>query len=158
MKQKIAVFPGSFDPITLGHIGIVEKALPLFDKIIVAIGENSGKNSLFSLDEKLKQVHTAFKKFPKVEVASYKGLTVDFCHHQKAEFILRGLRDVKDFEFEKSIAAMNAQLNNGIQSIFLMTQPEFAAINSSIVREILKNKGDASAFLPNEILKLITIK
>jgi pantetheine-phosphate adenylyltransferase len=158
MKANIAVFPGSFDPITLGHVAIVEKALPLFDEIIIAIGENSNKNYYFSLEERLQHLKAAFGQFSKVKVETYKGLTVEFCKQKNARFIVRGLRDGKDFEYEKSIAIMNSQMKTGVETLFFMTNAEYSAINSFIVRDILKNQGDASAFLPMEVNQLITKK
>ena len=155
MNKKIAVFPGSFDPITLGHVAIIEKAYGLFDEIIIAIGENSTKQYYFSLGERKAHLVAAFQEFSKVKIASYKGLTIDYCNEVKADFIIRGLRDGKDFKYEKSIAIMNVQMNRGVETLFFMTNAEYAAINSSIVREILKNGGDASPFLPKEVVALL---
>jgi len=149
--QKIGVFPGSFDPITKGHVAILKKALPLFDKVIIAIGTNSAKNNYFDLDTRKKQLRAVFAKESKIEVLSYEGLTVDFCKTHNANFIIRGLRDVKDFEYEKSIAIMNSKIATEIETIFFMTDPEFSAINSAIVRDILKNGGNVSQFLPDQI-------
>jgi pantetheine-phosphate adenylyltransferase len=153
--QKIAVFPGSFDPITKGHAAIVRKALPLFDKVIIAIGTNSSKKNFFDLDQRKNQLSAVFKSDNKVEIMTYQGLTVDFCKTQNANFIVRGLRDVKDFEYEKSIAIMNNKVDSDIETIFFMTDPEYSAINSGIVRDILKNGGDVVQFLPSEISDLI---
>lgn len=155
MSKKIAVFPGSFDPITLGHVAIIEKAYSLFDEIVIAIGENSGKQTYFSLEERIKHLAAVFTDFSKVKITSYKGLTVDFCNDLKADFLIRGLRDGKDFDYEKSIAIMNFQMNHGIETVFFMTNAEYSAINSYIVRDILKNGGDASPFLPKELLPLL---
>lgn len=155
MSKKIAVFPGSFDPITLGHVAIIEKAYSLFDEIIIAIGENSSKQSYFSIQERKAHLGATFEEFSKVKIATYKGLTIDYCNQVNADFILRGLRDGKDFEYEKSIAIMNAQMNHGVETMFFMTNAEYAAINSSIVRDILKNDGDASPFLPKELVALL---
>jgi pantetheine-phosphate adenylyltransferase len=149
--QKTAVFPGSFDPITKGHVAILKKALPLFDKVIIAIGTNVAKNNYFNLDIRKKQLRAVFAKESKIEVISYEGLTVDFCEKHNANFIIRGLRDVKDFEYEKSIAIMNNKISEDIETIFFMTDPEFSAINSAIVRDILKNGGNVSQFLPDQI-------
>ena len=153
--QRIAVFPGSFDPITKGHAAIVRKALPLFDKIIIAIGTNSSKKSFFDLEQRKNHLRAVFQSEENVEIMSYKGLTVDFCKEQNSKFIVRGLRDVKDFEYEKSIAIMNNKIEADIETIFFMTDPEYSAINSGIVRDILKNGGDVVQFLPNEISDLI---
>lgn len=155
MSKKIAVFPGSFDPITLGHVAIIEKAYSLFDEIVIAIGENSGKQTYFSLEERMEHLAAVFADFSKVKIKSYKGLTVDFCNDLKADFLIRGLRDGKDFDYEKSIAIMNFQMNHGIETVFFMTNAEYSAINSYIVRDILKNGGDASPFLPKELLPLL---
>lgn len=155
MSKKIAVFPGSFDPITLGHVAIIEKAYSLFDEIIVAIGENSSKQTYFTLEQRKEHLKAVFAEFSKVKIKSYKGLTIDFCNELNADFLIRGLRDGKDFEYEKSIAIMNAQMNHGIETLFFMTNAEFSAINSYIVRDILKNEGDASPFLPKELLPLL---
>lgn len=155
MNHKIAVFPGSFDPFTKGHLAIVLKALNLFDGIIIAIGDNSSKTNLFSLTDRLKQISSVFQNEPKVTVTSFTGLTVDFCRKNKANFIVRGLRDNKDFEYEKSIAIMNNQVEGSIETVFLMTDVKYLAINSVIIRDILKNGGNVSKFLPNEINDLI---
>ncbi len=148
---KIAVFPGSFDPITKGHEDIVKRALPLFDQIIVAVGVNSSKKSLFPLKTRIKWIQQTFSDEPKVKVESYEGLTVHFCQNHHAECILRGLRNAADFEFEKSIAQMNRDLVNQVDTVFLMTSPQFAAISSTIVRDIIRNDGDVSKFIPNAI-------
>ncbi len=155
MNHKIAVFPGSFDPFTKGHLAIVLKALNLFDGIIIAIGDNSSKTNLFSLTDRLKQISSVFQNEPKVTITSFTGLTVDFCRKNKANFIVRGLRDNKDFEYEKSIAIMNNQVEGSIETVFLMTDVKYLAINSVIIRDILKNGGNVSKFLPNEINDLI---
>jgi pantetheine-phosphate adenylyltransferase len=153
--QKIAVFPGSFDPITKGHVAIVRKALPLFDKIIIAIGTNSSKKNFFDLDQRKRHLNAVFQSENNIEIMTYQGLTVNFCKAQNSNFIVRGLRDVKDFEYEKSIAIMNNMVDGDIETIFFMTDPEYSAINSGIVRDILKNGGDVTQFLPNEISDLI---
>jgi len=153
--QKVAVFPGSFDPITKGHVAIVKKALPLFDKVIIAIGTNSLKKCFFDLDQRKNHLRTVFKLESNIEIMSYEGLTVNFCKKQNANFIVRGLRDVKDFEYEKNIAIMNNKISPDIETIFFATDPEYVAINSRIVRDIIKNGGDVTQFLPNEISDLI---
>lgn len=153
--QKIAVFPGSFDPITKGHVAILKKALPLFDKVIIAIGTNSAKKNYFDLDTRQKHLRAVFAEESKIEVVSYQGLTVNFCKTHNAQFIIRGLRDVKDFEYEKSIAIMNNKVAEEIETIFFMTDPEFSAINSAIVRDILKNGGNVNQFLPDQIISLL---
>lgn len=150
--MKIAVFPGSFDPITLGHIDVIERSLPYFDQVIIAVGFNSTKASgLFSVENRLKQISAATKHLSNITVVSYEGLTIDFCKKNKATTIIRGLRNTVDFEFEKSIAQMNKNLAPEIETLFLFTDQKLAAINSSIVRDIIRNGGDANQFLPFEL-------
>ncbi len=156
LQKRIAVFPGSFDPLTKGHQAIIRKALPLFDKIIIAIGSNNAKKNYFSLQERIEQIKIVFNSDQKISVESFKGLTVDFCKKNNAHFIIRGLRDGKDFEYEKSIAIMNNQIEPSIETIFFMTDAKYQAINSVIIRDILRNGGDASKFLPNEINEFLT--
>lgn len=149
--MRIAIFPGSFDPITLGHEDLIRRATPLFDKIIVAVGINSQKKSLFSLEQRIDWLNDVFKNDQNVFVDSYEGLTVRFCKEQKSKFIIRGLRNSSDFEYEKQISQLNKILGEGIETIFLVSQPEFSHISSSIVREIIKNNGDASTLIPKSI-------
>lgn len=149
--EKIAVFPGSFDPITVGHESIVRRALALFDKVIIAIGQNSEKKSYFSLEQRIDWIKKVFKDDSCVIVESYSGLTVDFCKRHNARYILRGLRTAADFEFERAIAQVNKAMFNEIESVFLLTLPEHTMINSTIVREILKNGGDVSKFIPKVV-------
>ncbi|NQX80554.1 MAG: pantetheine-phosphate adenylyltransferase [Flavobacteriaceae bacterium] len=152
--MKIAVFPGSFDPITKGHESVIRKAIPLFDKIIIAIGVNSSKKYLFSLEKRIELIKLTFKSEIKIEVQTYKGLTVEFCKQQKSEYLLRGLRTAADFEFEKAIALTNKQIN-GVETIFMLTNIEHSHISSTIVRDIYKNNGDVSSFVPSEIIGVI---
>ena len=149
--MKRAIFPGSFDPITLGHISVIQRALPLFDQIIVAIGNNSQKNYMFDLKQREDWIKGAFVNEPKILVDIYQGLTVNYCESKEAKFILRGLRNQQDFEFERNISQMNKKLNDEIETVFLFTDLEYAAINSSIVRDIIRNGGDANQFLPENI-------
>lgn len=149
--KKIAVFPGSFDPITLGHTSVIKRALPLFDEIIVAIGNNSSKQYMFDLNKRKKWIKDCFAKEPKISVEIYQGLTVEFCEEKKAKFILRGLRNQLDYEYEHTIAQMNRKLNDEIETIFMFTTLEYATINSSVVRDIIRHGGDANQFLPKEI-------
>ena len=149
--SKIAIFPGSFSPFTIGHQSIIDKALPLFNKIIIAIGINSEKNQYFSIEERMQWIKDVYDNNPKIEVKFYEGLTIDFCKKENANFILRGLRDSHDFKFEKNIAQMNNDLNNEIETIFLITPPEISHISSTIIRDIIKNGGDVSKFIPKEI-------
>ncbi len=149
--KRIAVFPGSFDPFTVGHQNIVLRAMLMFDEIIVAIGENSQKKYMLSLEKRKSIIADAFKGVEQVKVESYSGLTVDYCNAEEARFILRGLRNSRDLDFEQPIAQMNKKLDDSIETVFLVNAPEFSAINSSIVREIYLNGGDVSDFLPNGI-------
>lgn len=149
--ERIAVFPGSFDPITVGHESIIKRACQVFDKIIVAIGENAEKKSYFDIEKRLGWIEQVFASEPKVSVDKYTGLTVEYCKKVNATFILRGLRTSADFEFERSIGQMNKKLHPEIETVFLLTAPEHTAINSSIVRDILRHGGDASQFVPDGI-------
>jgi pantetheine-phosphate adenylyltransferase len=146
--SKVAVFPGSFDPITIGHLALVKRALPLFDKIIVAIGENSQKRFLFSLDQRITWLNEVFAEEPKVEVDFFENLTAHYCQKIGAQYLLRGLRNASDFDYEKTISQMNTIVGNGIETIFLISQPEHSHISSTIVREVIKWGGDASPFIP----------
>ena len=153
--KKIAVFPGSFDPITCGHASVIRRALPLFDKVIVAIGANALKTTYFDLETRIKMIQAVFADSDKVEVQSYTGLTVNFCKQVNARFLLRGLRTSADFEFERSIGQINMQMNPEIETIFMLTQAEHTALNSSIVRDILFHKGDVSQFVPSAVLPFL---
>ncbi|MEL6811659.1 MAG: pantetheine-phosphate adenylyltransferase [Bacteroidota bacterium] len=145
--KRIAVFPGSFDPITVGHVDIINRALPLFDEIIVAIGTNAAKKYMWALDVRIAWIAEAFKEEPKIRVASYHGLTADFCKAEDAQFILRGLRNTTDFTYEQTIAQANDKVN-GVDSVFLICSPEYSHISSSIVRDIARNGGDYSSLVP----------
>ena len=149
--MKIAVFPGSFDPITLGHLDLVKRALPLFDKIIVAVGINSQKATLFSLEQRLAHLHEVFVEFDKVEVSHFYGLTVHFCEKVGAQYLIRGLRNASDFDYEKTISQLNTIIGKDLETIFLISQPEFSHISSTIVREIIKGGADVAAFVPKVI-------
>ncbi len=151
MMSHIAVFPGTFDPLSLGHVDIVKRALHLFDTIYLAIGTNMNKHPMFSLDLRLRWLKTVFKDYDQVRIDTYHGLTVDFCKEKNAAYILRGLRNTIDFEYEKTIAQLNNKLNPFIETVFIMCNPAYHAINSSAIRDILINRGDASAFLPPEV-------
>ena len=146
--MKIAVFPGSFDPITIGHVELVERAMPLFDKIIVAVGVNSQKKSLFSLDERIDWLEAVFADHSSVQVDTFTGLTAHFCSKKGAQYILRGLRNASDFDYEKTISQLNSAISPGLETFFFISKPEYSHISSTIVREIIKGKGDASPFLP----------
>ncbi|MBQ7490053.1 MAG: pantetheine-phosphate adenylyltransferase [Bacteroidales bacterium] len=148
MEKRIAVFPGSFDPFTIGHENIVRRALKLFDKVIVAIGVNSQKKYMFPIERRLEMIRHCFAGEQRVEAVSYEGLTVEFCKKVNAKFIVRGVRNGNDFLFEQDIANANALLSPDIETIFIATAPELAAISSTIVREICLNGGDYSKFVP----------
>ena len=148
--MKRAIFPGSFDPITLGHYDIIKRGVTLFDEVVVAIGVNSDKKYMFSLEERKTFIEKAFADEPKVKVVTYKGLTVDFCREIDAEFILRGLRNPADFEFEKAIAHANRRLAT-IETVFLLTAARTSYISSSIVRDVIKNNGDYTKFVPDSV-------
>ena len=154
--KRIAVFPGSFDPITIGHVDIINRSLLLFDEIIVAIGENSSKSCLFPLQKRKEWISSVFEGEPKVGISVYNGLTADFCREQGAAFLVRGLRSASDFDYERTIAQLNLQLDNSIDTTFLISRPEHSHISSTIVREILKNKGNAELFLPGKVATKIS--
>jgi pantetheine-phosphate adenylyltransferase len=151
MNKRIAIFPGSFDPITKGHENILLRALPLFDEVIVAIGKNSSKQNYFTLEQREKWIKQVFSNEPKVRVETYTGLTIDFCKKMNADYILRGLRTSADFEFEKAIAQNNKIMAPGIETVFILPVSELSAINSTIVRDIIRNNGDVTPFIPNGI-------
>ncbi len=149
--MKIALFPGSFDPLTKGHVEIITKGLSVFDKVIVAIGRNSQKKYLFDIEIRKQWIEDVFKDFPAVEVMIYDGLTIDFCQKIGANYLLRGLRSCSDFEYEKGIAFANKEMNPQIETVFLLSSPATFNISSTIVRDIIVNKGDYSHFVPKEI-------
>ena len=151
--DRIAVFPGSFDPITLGHVDIIERALPLFDEIIIAIGINDAKKYMWSLEDRIAFIENAFAGNSNIRVASYTGLTADFCKREKATCILRGLRNTTDFTYEQTIAQANEKVN-GVDSIFLLSSPEYGYISSSIIRDIARNGGDITALVPTSVVKI----
>lgn len=149
--NKAAVFPGSFDPFTVGHEAIVKRAIPLFDQIIIAVGENAEKKNLFSIDDRLKMITAVFSDVEKVVVMKFSGLTVDFCRRQNARYIVRGLRTAADFEYERALGQMNRKMAPEIETVFLLTGTEHTPVNSTIVRDIIRNGGDASMFVPSAI-------
>lgn len=146
-SKRIAVFPGSYDPFTIGHEALVRRTLDLFDEIIIAIGVNSTKNYMFTLERRTEMIKEVFKDEPRVRVTGFTGLTVDFCKKNNAKYIIRGIRTSTDFEFEKAIAQMNRSISD-IETIFIMPLPEHSAINSTIIRDIIRNNGDVSMFVP----------
>jgi pantetheine-phosphate adenylyltransferase len=147
--ERIAIFPGSFDPFTIGHESVVRRALPLFDKIIIMIGYNSNKAAFYPLEKRKNWIKKVFENEPAVSVGKFEGLTVDYCKKVSANYILRGIRTSADFEYERAIAQVNKKMHPEIESIFLLTMPEHTPITSSIVRDILRHGGDASEFLPD---------
>jgi len=149
--KRIAVFPGSFDPFTIGHEGIVRRSLTLFDEIIIAVGANALKKSYFPLETRKKMISKVFADEPRIKVDHYEGLTVDYCKRNGADYILRGLRTSADFEFVRAIAQVNKAMAYNIESVFLLAVPEHTPINSSIVRDIIRSGGDASRFVPAAI-------
>ncbi|MFD0964971.1 pantetheine-phosphate adenylyltransferase [Pseudofulvibacter geojedonensis] len=148
--MKKAVFPGSFDPVTLGHVDIISRALPLLDELIIAIGVNDSKKYMFSLEERIQFIKDAFKDEPKIKVETYKGLTIDYCKEVNADYMLRGLRNPADFEFEKAIAQTNRKLS-GLDTLFLLTSADTSFISSSIVRDVLRNGGDYTVLVPDSV-------
>ena len=153
--QRICLFPGTFDPVTLGHIDIINRSLPLFDKVVVGIGINASKNPMFTADQRRLWFDEIYKDQPKVEVATYDGLTIKFCQAIGAHFILRGIRYVSDFEYEKTIADANRTMDRTIETIFLTGEPKYTSVASTIVRDIIRNGGDASPFLPEAVINTL---
>ena len=151
MSKKTAIFPGSFDPFTIGHESVITRAMPLFDEIIVAIGTNSTKNAYFSIEQRMKMIRDVFSDTNKIKIESYQGLTVEYCRKKRARYLLRGLRTSSDFEYERAIAQTNKAMYPELESVFLLTLPEHTHINSAIVREIIRLGGDASQFIPRAI-------
>jgi pantetheine-phosphate adenylyltransferase len=152
---RICLFPGTFDPVTLGHVDIINRAMPLFDRIIVGIGINSAKKPMFSPEQRMEWFKDIYRNNPGVEAMAYEGLTINFCRQVGAKYILRGIRFVSDFEYEKAIADANRTLDKSIETIFLTCEPQYTSIASTIVRDILKHHGDASHFLPDEVIKTL---
>jgi pantetheine-phosphate adenylyltransferase len=151
---KTAIFPGTFDPFTLGHASIVRRGLHLFDRIIIAVGINSEKKTMFSLDERMDQVRACFKNEPRVVICSYDGMTVDFARKENAGFILRGVRTLGDFEYERLLSDVNHKISD-IDTVFLFTEPEYSSIQSNVVRELLKHNQDIEEFVPSAIIELL---
>lgn len=149
--KRIAVFPGSFDPFTVGHEDIVLRALPIFDEIIIAVGANALKKSYYSVETRKKMISRVFDGNERIKVDHYEGLTVDYCRNHGAKYLLRGLRTSADFEFERAIAQVNKALAEELESVFFLSKPEHSPINSTIVRDIIRSKGDASRFIPAAI-------
>jgi len=152
MSKRIAVYPGTFDPVTKGHEALVLKALPLFDEIIIAIGHNSNKQTYFTLDQRKQWLEKIFEKYQQIKIDTYDTLTVNYCKEKEAKFILRGLRSSTDFEFEKNIAQANSSISPEIETVFLVSSPLLSSVNSSIVRDIHRYGGDITQFIPNGII------
>lgn len=151
--SRICLFPGTFDPVTLGHVDIIDRALPLFDKIVVGIGLNTSKEPMFSPEKRLQWINEIYQNEPRVKGAIYEGLTVNFCKKISASFILRGIRYVSDFEYEKTIADANRTMDKELETVFLTGEPKYTSVASTIVRDIIRNGGDASPFLPDVVAK-----
>jgi len=151
---KIAVIPGSYDPITFGHIDIIRRALPLFDEVIVAIGINSQKKNLFSLDERKRWIQEIFKDEPKVKVDHFEGLTLHFCQKVGAKYLVRGIRNATDFDYERTISQIHNTIATDLETLFFIAKPELSHISSTIVRELILGGGDISAFVPD----LVSVK
>jgi len=149
--QRICLFPGTFDPITLGHVDVIERAVSLFDKLIIGIGINSSKQPMFSVEQREQWMKEIFKNDPRIEVASYTGLTIDFCKTANANYILRGIRYISDFEYEKAIADMNRMLAPNIETLFLTCAPLYSTISSTLVRDVIRNGGNPAMFVPKEV-------
>jgi len=155
LQQRIALFPGTFDPITLGHTDIINRALPLFDKLYIGIGRNANKQPMFSEEQRMNWIKSIYAENEKVEVVVYEGLTVDCCKKIGANFILRGIRYVNDFEYEKAIADMNRSIAVNIETVFLTCLPQYTSVASTLVRDVLKYGGDVSKFLPKEVMQTL---
>lgn len=151
--ERIALFPGTFDPITIGHLDIIHRALPLFDKLVIGIGRNVNKSAMFSEEQRMKWIKEIFGDNPNVSVVVYEGLTVECCRKVGANFIVRGIRYVNDFEYEKAIADMNRSLDKNIETVFLTCLPQFTSVASTLVRDVIRNGGDARQFLPEVVSK-----
>lgn len=153
--MRIALFPGTFDPITLGHVDIIDRALPMFDKLIVGIGRNANKQPMFSEEDRLRWIMETYSGNDKIGAVVYEGLTVDCCKRVGAQFILRGIRYVSDFEYEKAIADMNRSIDHAVETIFLTCSPQFTSVASTLVRDVYRNGGDVRQFLPASVIKTI---
>jgi pantetheine-phosphate adenylyltransferase len=151
--QRICLFPGTFDPITLGHKDVIDRAIDLFDELVVGIGKNSSKTPMFSLEQRVEWIKDLYKDQPKVKVQTYDGLTINFCKDINARFILRGIRGIGDFEYEKAIADVNRLMNKEVETVFLVCSPQYSTTASSLVRDVIKYGGDASQLVPAQVLR-----
>ncbi len=149
--QRICLFPGTFDPITLGHVDVIERAVNMFDKLVIGIGINSSKQPMFTVEQRIGWIKEIFRNEPRIDVVGYEGLTVDFCKNLDAHFILRGIRYISDFEYEKAIADMNRMLAPDIETVFLTCSPLYSTISSTLVRDVIRNGGDAGMFVPKAV-------
>jgi len=154
IKMRTAIFPGTFDPFTLGHASIIKRGLFLFDRIIIAVGVNGSKQTMFSMDQRIEQIKACYTHEPRIEVRSYEGMTVDFARQEHAGFILRGVRSLGDFEYERLLSDVNRKISK-IDTVFLFTEPEYSSIQSNVVRELLKYNQDIKDFVPIEIIELL---
>jgi pantetheine-phosphate adenylyltransferase len=149
--QRVCLFPGTFDPITLGHVDVIKRSVSLFDKLIIAIGVNSQKTPMFTVEQRIAWMKEIFKDYPQISVTSYSGLTIHYCKEVGAQYMMRGIRYIADFEYEKAIADMNRMLAPEIETIFLTCAPEYSTISSTIVRDVIRNNGDVSKIIPAEV-------
>jgi len=149
--QRICLFPGTFDPITNGHVDIIYRAVSLFDKLVIGVGINTSKQPMFSVEQRVEWMREIFKNEPKIQTVGYEGLTIEYCKEIKAHYILRGIRYISDFEYERAIADMNRMLAPDIETIFLTCSPQYSTISSTIVRDVIRNGGDVSMFVPAEV-------
>jgi len=149
--QRICLFPGTFDPITLGHVDVIKRSVSLFDKMIIAIGKNSQKAPMFTIEQRMAWIEEIFKDYPQISVMSYEGLTINFCKEVGAQYMIRGIRYISDFEYEKAIADMNRMLMPEVETLFLTCAPEYSTISSTIVRDVIRNNGDVSKIVPKEV-------
>lgn len=155
MPQKVCLFPGTFDPVTMGHVDIINRALPLFDRLVIGLGRNSNKKTLFSEEQRLEWIREVYKDEKRIEVIAYDGLTVDCCKKVDARYLLRGIRYVNDFEYEKAIADMNRSISDGIETIFLTCLPVYTSVASTLIRDVYINGGVVSQFLPEPVNKTL---
>ena len=149
--SRIALFPGSFDPVTVGHVDIILRAAHLFDKLVIGVGNNSAKQYMFPLQDRIEWIRSTFSGDPRIEVISYSGLTVNCCKEIGARYILRGLRSSSDFEYERSIAQMNHYMDQLIETVFILSSPQFSPVSSTVVRDIIRHGGDVRAFVPEAV-------
>ncbi|HUQ96432.1 MAG TPA: pantetheine-phosphate adenylyltransferase [Chitinophagaceae bacterium] len=156
--MRVCLFPGTFDPITYGHVDIIDRSLRLFDKLVIGIGMNANKQPMFSAEQRVAWIKAIYKMEPKIDCVTYDGLTVDCCKEIGAQYILRGIRYVSDFEYEKAIADMNRSLDGGIETLFLTCLPKYTSVASTLVRDVIRNGGNVSQFVPDAVLKSIRKK